>query len=128
MTATLCIIRGVPGSGKSTVARQLIEAGEYVCLFEADEYFTKDGVYQFDGSQIKAAHKACYTNVVNALTQGKRVIVANTFTRKWEFAEYVEFCNTHNILYTIMVLEPKYRNVHNVPQSTVHEMIARFER
>lgn len=128
MTATLCIIRGVPGSGKTTVAHQLINTNQYDCVFEADDFFTTDGVYRFDGTKIKDAHKACYANVVNALTQGKRVIVANTFTRKWEFAEYETYCNEHNIPYTIMVLEPKYRNVHNVPEDKVQAMAARFER
>lgn len=43
----LLIIRGLPGSGKSYLARQIIETYENVAWYEADKYpgFWKDDVY-----------------------------------------------------------------------------------
>ena len=45
----LYLVRGVPGSGKSTFAKQL--GGTH---FETDTYFMVDGEYKFDPSNSKA--------------------------------------------------------------------------
>jgi len=50
---SLVIIRGCSGSGKSTLAKLL---GSNFKHFEADMYFMKNGVYQFDGTKLGAAH------------------------------------------------------------------------
>ena len=43
MEKVLYIVRGIPGSGKSTFAKSL--GGTH---FEADMFFMKDGEYKFD--------------------------------------------------------------------------------
>jgi Chromatin associated protein KTI12 len=53
----LVLIRGVPGSGKSTRAREL---QEYL-HFEADMYFIRDGAYTFDSDLLPAAHQCAGT-------------------------------------------------------------------
>ena len=42
------LLRGLPGAGKSTVAKRL--GGEH---YEADMYFMQDGEYKFDGAKLK---------------------------------------------------------------------------
>lgn len=123
----LLIIRGVPGSGKSTHAHNLIAVGAYDCVHEADDYMMVNGRYAYDPSKIKQAHAACLAATIACLTQGRNVIVSNTFTRKWEYAEYIEHCDVAGIPYDVIVLEPRYQNVHNVPSSKVMKMIERFE-
>jgi adenylate kinase family enzyme len=55
MEKTIYIVRGCPGSGKSTFAKTL--GGIHI---EADQYFVDaDGNYNFDGSKIKNAHAWC---------------------------------------------------------------------
>jgi len=49
------LIRGLPGSGKTTMAKK-IEGFEH---FEADQYFEKDGSYEFDPSELNSAHEEC---------------------------------------------------------------------
>ena len=51
----LYIVRGLPGSGKSTFAEALVGSDFLVC--EADKYFMVDGEYKFDGSKLKDAHE-----------------------------------------------------------------------
>ena len=60
----LVIIRGIPGSGKSTHASGLIKAyqseGRTTAHFEADMFFThEDGSYHWNPKQIGFAHQWC---------------------------------------------------------------------
>lgn len=48
----LTLIRGLPGSGKSTMAKFIAGDTDAVHL-EADMYFIKDGEYKFEQTQIK---------------------------------------------------------------------------
>ena len=55
MEKILYIVRGIPGSGKSTFAKTL--GGQH---FEADMYFIDEsGNYKFDITEIKLAHEWC---------------------------------------------------------------------
>lgn len=76
----LILIRGLPGSGKSTRARGLAMAG--FLHFEADNFFERDGLYQYDASRIKDAHAWCQKMTREALADGKRVVAA-TPSRVW---------------------------------------------
>ncbi len=53
----LVLIRGLPGSGKSTMAKDLATQG--YLHFEADMYFELDGHYRYDASCIREAHSWC---------------------------------------------------------------------
>jgi uridine kinase len=48
MKPTLYLIRGVPGSGKSTFAQSLLDKFVVQRMYEADQYFVQNGEYQFD--------------------------------------------------------------------------------
>lgn len=50
----LVLIRGLPGSGKSTMAKVLALVGYQ--HFEADMFFVRDGTYCYDRSRIREAH------------------------------------------------------------------------
>lgn len=78
--ANLVVIRGLPGSGKSTFAKTL---GYY--HFEADQYFTDlNDEYHFDPAKLKEAHEWCQNSVFEALNRGQDTVVSNTFTRLWK--------------------------------------------
>ena len=47
---TLYILRGIPGSGKTTHAKRL--AGTNGVIISADDYFMRDGEYCFDASKF----------------------------------------------------------------------------
>jgi hypothetical protein len=64
----MVIYRGLPGSGKTTIAtlEQHSQAKDCACeIFEADHYFMKDGVYHFDPGKIGLAHSDCARRVMD---------------------------------------------------------------
>lgn len=116
----IVLIRGLPGSGKSTMARELYPS--YI-LCEADQYFETDHGYCFDPAHIKDAHNFCYTKALQALEEGKDVVVANTFTRVWEMQKYLDLPYPVEVV----VATGSYQNVHGVPEEVVQRMRDRFE-
>lgn len=117
----LILVRGVPGSGKSTLAKKLQEKYGYV-HFEADMYFSRDGVYSFGREQLTQAHKWCFTNVKLQLSAGRNVVVSNTFVKFWEMAGYLSLTDS----YAIVECHGRFQNVHGVPQDTVNRMKANW--
>jgi len=60
MEKNLYIIRGVPGSGKSTFAKSIAKPWQ---IFEADQFFMKHGKYDFDFTKLRLAHESCKRRV-----------------------------------------------------------------
>lgn len=117
------IMRGLPGSGKSTWARKYK-------TFSADEYHVINGVYQFDPKRAAYAHKECLRAYLMFLRVGisqQDVAVDNTNTTLVELAPYVRlaevFCREYKIVYLTCDVETAIkRNVHNVPANTILQM------
>lgn len=121
------LIRGLPGSGKTTVATQLATmlGTEY---FEADQYFYKNGEYNFDASKLKYAHEECYDLTEHAMFHAYPVIVSNTFTTEKELKPYLDLAKKYNYIVVSLVVENRHGNVsvHNVPAETMANMKNRF--
>lgn len=127
MAAEMILIRGVVGSGKSTMARALASLG--YAHYEADMYFEDgEGVYRFDKERLPAAHDWCLAAATETLVSGGRVVVANTFTRLWEMRPYVERAMALGVPFTVLEAHGSWRNVHCVPQEVVDRMRERFEQ
>lgn len=128
MQQTLYIFRGLPGSGKSTYARKLAAELGISDHYEADMFFEKDGTYTFDRKKIQEAHAWCQQKTQTALEAGRSVVVANTFTQKWEMEFYFNLANRLGIPVEIQTCEGNYQNVHGVPQEIIEKMRKRFEQ
>jgi predicted kinase len=120
---TLYIVRGLPGSGKSTFANSLGILNHY----EADMYHIVDGEYRFDPSKIKNAHEWCKQSAKGAMECGADVVVSNTFTRKWEYEQYIELAEKYGYTYFILTMNGDYGSIHSVPDDVIDAMKERFE-
>ena len=121
----LILVRGVPGSGKSTYAKTLVNYA-----IEADHYFVRiDGVYDFNPKLLKNAHDWCYNEVVEALRSDpeETVSVANTFTRVCEMQRDIDYAKANNIPFKVVRCQGSFQNIHGVPDKKVQEMLERFE-
>jgi predicted ATPase len=121
------IIRGLPGSGKSTLAQQLVNAGIVTNYYEADQYFVRDGQYQFDRSKISDAHDWCQLQVHQALEAKNNVAVSNTFTTCRELEPYFEMARYFSIKPTVLLCQSNWGSIHNVPEQTLQRMKSRFQ-
>lgn len=125
---TLILIRGIPGSGKSLLANylsSLFEAPHY----ETDQFFEGPKGYNFDGSFLSLAHEWCQAQVKLAMKlEIPVIIVANTFSRQWEWQNYESQAELKG--YNLIIIETSYpgESVHNVPSYTVANMLARWEK
>ena len=124
---TLYIVRGVPGSGKSTFAQSLD------CpVFEADQYFidSETGEYKFDGSKIKLAHNWCKLRVEQSMEDDfQKIAVSNTFTQEWEMDAYYELAKQYGYRVFSLIVENRHGGVneHGVPEDKLEQMKTRFE-
>lgn len=126
MSKVLYIVRGLPGSGKSTIASKLAPAD---CIFEADQYFVDaEGNYNFDGSKIRNAHWDCKERVFAALDcHEPAIVVSNTFTQKWEVEPYIKQAKKDGYEIQLITVQSNFQNVHGVPQESIERMKKRWE-
>ena len=133
MNKEVYIVRGLPGSGKSSLARKIANLhsleGKVAKIFETDNYFMVDGEYKFDATKLHRYHQKCFSDFLDALNDRHVdvVIVANTFTRKWEYVNYSDAAKDSGYEVTMLIANGNYQNVHNVPDDVVQKMKNRFE-
>lgn len=123
----LILLRGLPGSGKTTFAKSLGDNH-----IEADMWFIDEetGEYKFDASKLKYAHNWCQDVTENWMDDNEeRIIVSNTFTTEKEMAPYVLLAVKYGYNITSLVVENRHGNssVHNVPAETIEKMKSRFQ-
>lgn len=131
----LYIVRGLPGAGKSTLAKNLVGSDFLVC--EADKYFNdKDGGYNFDFTKLKEAHKWCQEMVETYMKDSllneqfyREIAVSNTFTQEWEMEHYIELAKKYGYQVFTLIVENRHggKNIHGVPDDKLEVMRNRFE-
>lgn len=126
MEKVLYIVRGIPGSGKSTFAKTFNTVEHY----EADMFFMRGNGYEFDATKLKAAHEWCQDMVFMSMKRNEpTIVVSNTFTQEWEMEPYLEMAKTHEYKVFSIIVENRHggENQHGVPDEVLTKMRERFE-
>jgi len=137
----LKIMRGIPGSGKSTyVNKHYPEA--HVC--SADNYFEEVAdlnntsyLEEFQPWLVGKAHQHCWGSFIHAVVvmNDPLVVVDNTNTNKWEFENFVLLGKEMG--YEVEIVQIPFdsdkaevyhsRNTHGVPLEVIKRMIQHYE-
>ena len=130
---TVIIMRGTPGSGKSTIAKKVNKVDPSITrIHSTDDYFVgEDGQYKFNADTLMDNHSKNYNAFCKSLNERiPIVIVDNTnIKHKW-YREYAEKANEMGYQVLEVLIDPDYcavdemykRNKHNVPKKIVENM------
>ncbi|XP_021397617.2 NEDD4-binding protein 2-like 2 isoform X2 [Lonchura striata] len=133
----LVILRGLPGSGKSTLSRVLLGQSCDGIVLSTDDYFHQQYGYTYNAAQLGDAHEWNQKRAKQAMEQGKSpVIIDNTNTQAWEMKPYVEVALEKG--YRVEFHEPdtwwkfdpeelEKRNRHGVTCEKIAQMLERYE-
>ena len=133
MEKKLNIVRGVPGSGKSTFAESIAKSWQ---IFEADDYFVKNGKYEFNFTHLRDAHESCKRKVHKSMRPSlfnslfyRTIVVSNTFTQEWEMKFYQTIAKKYGYKVYTVIAENRHGGVnkHGVPEDKVDVMRKRME-
>ncbi|KAJ0183208.1 hypothetical protein K1T71_001184 [Dendrolimus kikuchii] len=140
----LIIMRGAPGSGKSHLARQIVEitigstfTNYKSHIFSTDDFFMQHGQYKYERNKLSEAHEWNQHRVSIVSMQGlSPIIVDNTNIELWEMKPYAIYAIRNG--YYLEVMEPSTpwcrkvnqlakRNTHNVPFTTIKRMLDNYQ-
>lgn len=128
MSKNLYLIRGLPGSGKSTFAKRLaVSLG--AAHWEADMYHVNsEGVYDWKPEAVHRSHQWCQEAARSFMQVGRSVVISNTFTTVKEMKPYLDLAETFGYDVTSLITENRHGNssIHGVPQETMEKMKQRF--
>ena len=120
----LTLIRGLPGSGKSTMARQ-ISADTGALHVEADMWV--DYSQRRNPDKVSMAHDICKARARNTLAFGGSVVVSNTFTQRLEMQPYLDMARHYGAQIEVITATGDYGSVHSVPDDVIQAMRERWE-
>lgn len=157
MRKTFYVITGLPGSGKTSIAKKLLErlwsrringvmcaADDFFMVEEQVNVGTEDSekfalqpVYKFDPTKLPLAHSDCFANVLKAFQEEVQIVILhNTGSQLWEYENYLRAARL--VDYDIVIahipckskeqfLEFYGRNTHGIPLAAAAMMWLRWE-
>lgn len=120
----LVIVRGLPGSGKSSLAKKFPDFLNY----ELDHLFCDtNGKYRFDMQLFDEAQRFVLQMTDFALARGESVVVSDVFPRLIDLEPFINLSVAHNGNFKVIDCRDSFGNCHRVPVSVINRMREQFE-
>jgi predicted kinase len=128
---SLILLRGLPGSGKTTLAKVLSENNTYP-VFSVDDYFTDEvtSEYIFNFKNNHLAYKQCEDLSRDAMQQKiSKIFVHNTFTMDWELEPYFKLAAEFKYVLFVVTVENYHhnKNTHEVSDEQLQKMAEKYK-
>jgi len=122
MKKTVIINRGIPASGKSSFAKEIVATFEQngLCALRCstDSFFMVEGEYKFDVSKLREYHIKNQQRFKNALKDACNLVICdNTNIEPWEANVYYELAKEHGYDVILMDFEARELDSHVDAQS-----------
>ncbi len=125
----LILLRGLPGSGKTTLAHVL--AGESFPVMSVDDYFTDpQGNYHFEFDKNHLAYQQCVQKCLDEMKKGStKIFVHNTFTLDWEIEPYFKMAAEHQYRVHVATIENYHgsSNIHGTTDEQLKKMAEKYK-
>ena len=133
MTKFAFIVRGVPGSGKSTTAQYL--AGDVGIVHAVDDlHIDEKGCFRWNDDRVEEYYQQNFDAFAKSCQTGVSVVVCdNINVTQAEYQKYVECAHAHGYITSVVSLkkltpaEATQRNQHGVSITQIMDMYERWE-
>jgi len=127
-------LRGLPGSGKSTLSKHIVSKYPHAVHCSADDFLYENGRYVWTKERIKIAHESNQEKARQACKRSEHIVVIdNTNVKYWEMKPYLEIASAHN--YSVVLVEPRTpwkfipaelmnRSAHTVPLKIIESRLS----
>lgn len=127
----LIILRGLPGSGKTTLAKLLADNNKYP-FFSIDDYFThpQTGEYKFDFEKNHLAYKSCEERTQGEMKKNtSKIFLHNVFSMEWEMEPYFKLASENNYAVFVLTVENRHgnKNIHEINNEQMEKMAEKFK-
>jgi predicted kinase len=126
MEKVVIIIRGLQGSGKSSVAKLF----ETKAICSADDYFVRDGVYEWYGMGLPKAHQWCIRKCRRfMMIEAQRIVIDNTAVKARDLKPYYGLAEDYGYKVFSIVVENRHGgiNSHGVPEDAIQRLREKFD-
>ena len=107
----LYIVRGIPGSGKSTLIKKITKN-----IVELDDYYNeKYGYYKFSYDEVPQSHKYALNKIEKMMIDKlDEIAVIDSFIKNKDFDQYKKLAIKYNYKPIEIIVHSDFKDIHNV--------------